>query len=83
MNIKRAEFSEAEKAEILSAQKGTYPTHVYKRLFTLKLKAVDESKRQTPLLTLHSAGALIGSNLATWSSARISRLRASCISQVR
>jgi transposase len=41
MNTKRAEFNEVEKAEILSMQNGTYATHVYKRLFTLKLKAVD------------------------------------------
>lgn len=53
MNIKRAEFSEAEKAEILSAQKGTYPTHVYKRLFTLKLKAVDEMRSE-------EAGKIVG-----------------------
>lgn len=41
MNVKRAEFSAEEKAEILSAQKGTYPSHVHKRLLTLKLKAID------------------------------------------
>jgi transposase len=41
MNVKRAEFSEAEKAEIRVAQKGTYPAHVHRRLLTLKLKALD------------------------------------------
>ena len=41
MNIKKAVFSENEKAEIISALKGTHPSHVYKRLMALKLKALD------------------------------------------
>lgn len=42
MNIKRPVFSAEEKAEILSAQKGTYPLHIHKRLLALKLKAIDK-----------------------------------------
>ncbi|NLD34586.1 MAG: hypothetical protein GX653_06725 [Clostridiales bacterium] len=41
MNVKRAKFNEEEKAEILAAQQGTYPSHVHKRLLTLRLKAID------------------------------------------
>ena len=41
MNVKRANFSAEEKAEILAIQKGTYPSHVHKRLLVLKLKAID------------------------------------------
>ena len=41
MNIKRVEFTEEEKSEIQRFQKGTYSTHVYKRLMTLKLKAIN------------------------------------------
>jgi hypothetical protein len=35
MNVKRVEFTEEEKSEIQRFQKGTYSTHVYKRLMTL------------------------------------------------
>lgn len=41
MNVKRPVFSAEEKAEILSAQKGTYPLHIHKRLLALKLKAIN------------------------------------------
>jgi transposase len=41
MNMNRAEFNEAEKAEIADVQKGTYPSYVHKRLLALKLKALD------------------------------------------
>lgn len=44
MNVKRANFSAEEKAEILAAQKGTYPLHVHKRLLVLKLKAIDSQR---------------------------------------
>ena len=41
MNVKRVAFTEEEKSEIIRTQRGTYPTHVHKRLLTLKLKAID------------------------------------------
>lgn len=41
MGRKCAQFSEGEKAEIQAAQKKQHPVHVTKRLWALKLKAVD------------------------------------------
>ena len=46
MNIKKASFSENEKAEISSAFKGSHPSHVYKRLMALKLKALDDKSSE-------------------------------------
>lgn len=56
MNIKRAEFSEEEKAEIASAQRGTYPEHVHKRLLALKYKALGgmRSDETGKLIGLHA-----------------------------
>lgn len=64
-----------------SARIAIIPVIIKKRV-CVKLR-LDWRKRQTPFLTLHSAGALIGSNLTTWSSACISSFGASRISQVR
>ena len=41
MNVKKAEFTDIEREEILTALKQQHPPHVYKRLMALKLKAVD------------------------------------------
>ena len=41
MNKKRAVFGEAERSEILAAQKKQHPVHVTRRLLALKLKVVD------------------------------------------
>lgn len=56
MNIRRVEFSKEEKTEISSAQKGTYPSHVHKRLIVLKYKALDgmRSDEAGKLIGLHA-----------------------------
>lgn len=41
MNVKKAEFTDEERDEILQEYGQDHPAHVYKRLLALKLKAVD------------------------------------------
>lgn len=41
VNVKRVEFTEAERAQISSELKKGHPAHVYKRLMVLKFKAED------------------------------------------
>lgn len=41
MNVKKYEFTDEERAEILGEYELSHPAHVWKRLLALKLKAVD------------------------------------------
>lgn len=41
MNVKRVEFTEAERTQIEAEMGKKHPAHVYKRLLALKFKAVD------------------------------------------
>lgn len=41
MNVKRVDFTEAERREIEAELKKEHPAHVYKRLMALKFKAID------------------------------------------
>ena len=41
MNVKKATFTEEERAEILGEYTKSHPNHVYRRLLALKLKAID------------------------------------------
>ena len=41
MNVKKATFTDEERAEIEQAFRGSHPNHVYKRVLVLKLKAID------------------------------------------
>ena len=41
MNVRKATFTEEERAEILGEYAKSHPSHVYRRLLALKLKAID------------------------------------------
>jgi len=41
MNVKKATFTQGERAEILREYAKNHPSHVYRRLLALKLKAID------------------------------------------
>ena len=41
MNVKKATFTEEERAEVLGEYGKSHPNHVYRRLLALKLKAID------------------------------------------
>lgn len=64
MSRRRTSFNEQEAAQIVQAQKGTYPSHIVKRLLALKLKAVDgmDNRAISKIVGLHetSVSRLIG-----------------------
>lgn len=41
MNVRKATFTEEERAEILGEYAKSHPNHIYRRLLALKLKAID------------------------------------------
>ena len=57
MNVKRVDFTQAERAEIASELKKEHPAYVYKRLMVLKFKAIDgmRSDETGKLLELYTS----------------------------